>query len=1408
MPGAISFPQSQSELHSHSRNVSFGNTSRINANSKGGMIENFSMSNFSNSCHSQYHNPENLRSEISAGDHSSSSSLPKNPQPSNAIKFSPYHRNRRLDNDVQVPGALHGNNMNLNNSSPVSSPSQHSHSSRPDSRCSQYSVASGTSGNISSHSAARRTESRRGGRGGRASRSPMPRESNRSNGGVNNGPSTPLAVMHNGINRHSSPANGSNASNRMTTGREISDNIHMNRGRLVKKNGNSEAYNRMKGPSSAAAAAAATAQWYNNQGHGADEYMFLDDSTGFVGDQSYGNLADEHGEAYNVNNHTGGRNWQRGKHRRSGNTDKNIRKSIRTEQSTIQSNTDDLTRRQFDGDQQHAGDVDRYGDKDGSSYLNVQNQHYESYNNERHGHHHPMDHNQQQRNKNQQQQQICSNDSFNHRNQPMLGANSKNRHYTPIQNKDHLNNFINENEYSSHHTKRDCYPSSDSYENNSTNIERGISPTSMSTAIQDNTTNHHASTSARPHRSLSRNIMLDTDPRDIRTRETTKSSNPNIMPRRRSSKSDKSVSSVFRRPNGGQGKKMDHHSNDDENSPQNILLSIRTQSRSFDINCDEENGTATDTEKPNRKNVASDNNLLNKNRDRITGKRDIHLKRKHPPRSLEEPPQILHRHPPQSNPAFLFGEQQRRPHTSHPNENDFQISPNKSNSVSGIGLSTSFTPFASFDVLDIGDAPPFKNNTCNLSEIFGTTQSFPRSVPSLDATCAQTPHKKMQARPHNDECKDSLPHGNSSGALLTGITPTNSFGEPIESLEEGCALVDSTSTELLSLRSFNGKYKSNTSIDELVSSHNSSIVNVPSSSFEPSNGAKNLEQSNNRFIEEIASSSDVYLNAARSFPSDESFYDVLIHHKEAFDCCRFILPGLKSDFSEKDVDASPTEPHVNKKKDHIIQDHYSTESSSVASSSESSIASNDVIARRRVKSAVCAFGGVYTSHYRRHKVDKCVSINRSKFCKKLKLEEQLKLEKIEEKAHIEPSKNIKFGKKKRFGCAENGSRISWDAEESPDIIKSSSPSRKKIKRSHNVKVLPDTLPSSTIAQLPRNDIIESSDVKSSDIVSNSDDECRRIDTTLFKDLKNLSSKPSSDLNSEFDGDKDKDDVSENSENENQGKMRYRCKLCGKPKQNHICPFQQSLQRSIGVNVFPVVNAFTACEPGHLAPALDEMNNFVSGQESSSTENTPSRSSPTSSIGKSPNPMLVTSQKQLPTVTPETLKSGMHQRNISNQCLNSPSVMSTLSVGTPQRSSFRRTSNDHPTPSTSNQRKCFSSDVNNISHNFMKSTELRPEQYRIVSVSASQEENMYVYPHLSLPDKQRISLSDNLYRLSKEVPLLTNDCAAILRVAQEKDMWDVAVAELITQVIVVMHCPKEDNRLDGLSHYLLSLGFSC
>lgn len=282
----------------------------------------------------------------------------------------------------------------------------------------------------------------------------------------------------------------------------------------------------------------------------------------------------------------------------------------------------------------------------------------------------------------------------------------------------------------------------------------------------------------------------------------------------------------------------------------------------------------------------------------------------------------------------------------------------------------------------------------------------------------------------------------------------------------------------------------------------------------------------------------------------------------------------------------------------------------------------------------------------------------------------------------------------------------------------------------------------------------------------------------------------------------------------QPKMRYRCKLCGLPKQNHTCPYQQSLQRSIGTMVYPAVNAFTSNEPGMLAPTLTEMNNFISsGSESvSSPDNSPNRPSP----GRRGSRHSTPSRSKPSNVTPDSKA-------------NSPGSRAGSSFGTPKRNATpqsskrkaRSGSTSHATPERAGTSKEVTgsaarkrphaqiSEAGDPANDllFVDAVELRPEQFRMITPSKNRS-GAYTYPSLPLPYAQRKRLSDNLFALSKEVPQLTDECAVVLREAREKDMWDLAVAELMTQVVIVIHCHEADTRMEGLRQYLLTLGIAC
>ena len=245
--------------------------------------------------------------------------------------------------------------------------------------------------------------------------------------------------------------------------------------------------------------------------------------------------------------------------------------------------------------------------------------------------------------------------------------------------------------------------------------------------------------------------------------------------------------------------------------------------------------------------------------------------------------------------------------------------------------------------------------------------------------------------------------------------------------------------------------------------------------------------------------------------------------------------------------------------------------------------------------------------------------------------------------------------------------------------------------------------------------------------------------------------------------------------DNHGETSSPCKLCGTTKRQHDCPFQASLHRNIGVMVYPAVNAFTATEPGIITPALSEVNNFFNHEYP--TESTPAKTQElTHGI-----------ESYLPMVTPDSIQRSVNYAGgawMSNH-------------QSPRKASSGGTNPD-----------CHSTDLL-----FLDTQELQPEQYRTVGQkklrtkrnSSSSTRIRYLYPALPLPYGQRKRISNAMFAMSKSIPGLTDECASVLGDARREDAWDFAVAQLMTQVIIVTHCSVEDRRLDGLSKYLLTLG---
>lgn len=262
--------------------------------------------------------------------------------------------------------------------------------------------------------------------------------------------------------------------------------------------------------------------------------------------------------------------------------------------------------------------------------------------------------------------------------------------------------------------------------------------------------------------------------------------------------------------------------------------------------------------------------------------------------------------------------------------------------------------------------------------------------------------------------------------------------------------------------------------------------------------------------------------------------------------------------------------------------------------------------------------------------------------------------------------------------------------------------------------------------------------------------------------------------------------------QSESSKKYKCSLCGQLKQSHRCPFRSTMLRNVGVMAYPCVNAYAADEPGTLAPSLCEMNNFILlGSQSFDIANSMSFDGATSAnISQS----TLTSAFERKAIVIETKKSipsnGIRGLNCKYRRNKPPSV--TISCS----------SNETSTSSKEQESELL----------FQPTMEITQEQYRMVSTSLpnkSSKRAPYTYPTVPMTYSQRESMSDKLFRLAKQVPGLAKECNLVLKEERNGDDWDLAVAELMAQVVCILFCSRDnDFKLDGLSRYLLQLGISC
>jgi len=711
----------------------------------------------------------------------------------------------------------------------------------------------------------------------------------------------------------------------------------------------------------------------------------------------------------------------------------------------------------------------------------------------------------------------------------------------------------------------------------------------------------------------------------------------------------------------------------------------------------------------------------------------------------------------------------------------------------------------------------------------------------------------------------------SFGMGSIGPSPNNSFGMP-RIQDSG----NSNSVHINVNKGNNSNNSSNNSNSLSCLAPNTPVISAPMASNSTSN----------------STSAPALAPAELSIPMPydlPQFYAVLIQFKQAFSDFTFLLPGLKKALQQQDGDDSSSKVH--------------DDSSSGCGASE--IPAQDmVIAKRRIRSAVCAFGGGCL----REKERKSVMNGTSKSTEigsafSAATEDEQDNDDCSGNNNNSPAEKerIHYDRAliKRFqeSDAPEG-RLSWDVEEHPPVaLASPTPERRNAVKSSNSN---HSTPSRNNSNNNTNSNSNSSSYEDGES-STSEDEVKQhqrnststatatATATAAKDKDKSTSTPSRSINTatataqqqmistststpnnkgkhnNTKGTPAASNSNSNTQSQSQPKMRYRCKLCGLPKQNHVCRFNQTLQRSIGAQVYPAINAYTSHEPGVLAQSLLDMSMNASHAGAANLashtadENSPDRISsniPTSSSlkkeddGTIPNDMNTgtgTGTGTVPPSTPFNASTTRHSIRMNKVTPETPNPVAVLSnVNQQKQQHHHGLAFSSPVLSHANAQQ------NQRDVLFVDMVDLKPECHRIVtpttSTSAStSSSHAYCYPKLPLAYVQRKRLSDYLFSLTKEKEGLTDETAAILRDGRENDSdyWDVCIAELLTQVIVVLHCSSgckplhcnvgkmsnsnsnsnensnakdtapssstavtDHNRLGGLSRFLLQIGIAC
>jgi hypothetical protein len=282
---------------------------------------------------------------------------------------------------------------------------------------------------------------------------------------------------------------------------------------------------------------------------------------------------------------------------------------------------------------------------------------------------------------------------------------------------------------------------------------------------------------------------------------------------------------------------------------------------------------------------------------------------------------------------------------------------------------------------------------------------------------------------------------------------------------------------------------------------------------------------------------DSSIDRINAHGNDEAFYQFLQMSSPAFEGCTFLLPWLRASETKSKV-------HVS-----LFGSFRLNKGTLIRPMSTGPSETDLEIAKRRIRSSICAFGGTINSKkeeedehppaekfvsFTRHKSKSSIFRSKSSDASKPSLSSSSSSKSAglkRKRKNKSIMRREKYEKKLRDQYFENGNRLSWDVQ-------------------HSLKL---TL----------------SGAKTFDEEDNSD----------------------SSSNKQHSAKTDKD-------GESNRPTKYKCTMCGALKKKHVCTNRPTILRNIGVNVYPAVNAYAADEPGSLTCALSEMNNFITSSSNS------------------------------------------------------------------------------------------------------------------------------------------------------------------------------------------------------------------